>query len=236
MEVKLVYSVCWLVNRIKWYIHFWKLMVDNFELIVRVSRTIHKSIDVRRPRARNYFIYKMKSAPWQSSCRAVQDRRTAQANSRHVQRLMNVKPSIDMRKPKALKYKRSRKNKQTVADVSTQEDHKTEYRTTIATTPNTTTKCTTIQNTYQIILCSPKQTFRFPFFFNCQFRNKKHWPSYFFSSIHQQQSNFTESKTTTNSTRQQSHATQSSGSRSIETGRTKTTFFKVKVFLNLFLL
>ena len=114
----------------------------------------------------------MKSAPWQSSCRAVQDRRTAQANSRHVQRLMNVKPSIDMRKPKALKYKRSRKNKQTVADVSTQEFTKTEYRTIMPQHPNTTTKCTTIQNTYQIILCSPKQTFRFPFFFNCQFRIK----------------------------------------------------------------
>ena len=114
----------------------------------------------------------MKSAPWQSSCRAVQDRRTAQANSRHVQRLMNVKPSIDMRKPKALKYKRSRKNKQTVADVSTQEDHKNRIQNNHATTSNTTTKCTTIQNTYQIILCSPKQTFRFPFFFNCQFRNK----------------------------------------------------------------
>ena len=77
----------------------------------------------------------MKSAPWQSSCRAVQDRRTAQANSRHVQRLMNVKPSIDMRKPKALKYKRSRKNKQTVADVSTQEDHKNRIQNNHATTP-----------------------------------------------------------------------------------------------------
>ena len=113
----------------------------------------------------------MKSAPWQSSCRAVQDRRTAQANSRHVQRLMNVKPSIDMRKPKALKYKRSRKNKQTVADVSTQEDHKTEYRTIIATTPNTTTKCTTIQNTYQFTNVVQKNVFGFRFF-NCQFRNK----------------------------------------------------------------
>ena len=49
----------------------------------------------------------MKSQPWVSSCRAVQDRRVAQANAQHVARLMNVRPSIDMRRPKALSYKRS---------------------------------------------------------------------------------------------------------------------------------
>ena len=106
----------------------------------------------------------MKSAPWQSSCRAVQDRRTAQANSRHVQRLMNVKPSIDMRKPKALKYKRSRKNKQTVADVSTQEDHKTEYRTIIATTPKYHCQMHNNPKHLSIHKRCPKKCFRFPFF------------------------------------------------------------------------
>jgi hypothetical protein len=49
----------------------------------------------------------MKPQPWVSSCRAVQDRRVAQANAQHVARLMNVRPSIDMRRPKALSYKRS---------------------------------------------------------------------------------------------------------------------------------
>ena len=162
----------------------------------------------------------MKSAPWQSSCRAVQDRRTAQANSRHVQRLMNVKPSIDMRKPKALKYKRSRKNKQTVADVSTQEFTKTEYRTIMPQHPNTTAKCTIIQNTSQFTNVVQKKLFGFRFFLTASFETKKHLTFLFFLFHPQSQSNFTESKTATNSTRQQSHATQSSGSRSIETGGT----------------
>ena len=106
----------------------------------------------------------MKSAPWQSSCRAVQDRRTAQANSRHVQRLMNVKPSIDMRKPKALKYKRSRKNKQTVAEVSTKKTTKQNTEQSLPQHPNTTAKCTTIQNIYQFTNFVQKNVFRFPFF------------------------------------------------------------------------
>ena len=114
----------------------------------------------------------MKSAPWQSSCRAVQDRRTAQANSRHVQRLMNVKPSIDMRKPKALKYKRSRKNKQTVADVSTQEFTKTEYRTIIATTPKY--HCQMHNNPKHVSVYSlfSKKLFGFRFFLTASFETK----------------------------------------------------------------
>ena len=48
----------------------------------------------------------MKKQPWQPACRAVQERRRAQQDARHVNRLANVRPSIDMRPPKALKYKK----------------------------------------------------------------------------------------------------------------------------------
>ena len=127
----------------------------------------------------------MKSAPWQSSCRAVQDRRTAQANSRHVQRLMNVKPSIDMRKPKALKYKRSRKNKQTVADVSTQEDHKNRIQNnhchnTQIPLPNAQQSKSHIKLYFVLHI----KLFGFRFFLTASFETN-HWSSYFFSiSIH----------------------------------------------------
>ena len=114
----------------------------------------------------------MKSAPWQSSCRAVQDRRTAQANSRHVQRLMNVKPSIDMRKPKALKYKRSRKNKQTVADVSTQEDHKNRIQNNHATTPKYHYQMHNNPKHVSMTGCYPKKLFGFRFFLTASFETK----------------------------------------------------------------
>ena len=48
----------------------------------------------------------MKAAPWQASCRVVAERRRAQQDARHVSRLANVRASVDMRPPKALKYKK----------------------------------------------------------------------------------------------------------------------------------
>ena len=122
----------------------------------------------------------MKSAPWQSSCRAVQDRRTAQANSRHVQRLMNVKPSIDMRKPKALKYKRSRKNKQTVADVSTQEDHKNRIQNNHATTPKYHYQMHNNPKHVSVYSLFSKKLFGFRFFLTASFETKKHLTFLFF--------------------------------------------------------
>ena len=66
----------------------------------------------------------MKSQPWVSSCRAVQDRRVAQANAQHVARLMNVRPSIDMRRPKALSYKRSNAKREHMEVRLSGEQHK----------------------------------------------------------------------------------------------------------------